>query len=342
MKNKVVLMSASIADKLCVLKCWFKKNILRNSSNFNEQSQLGNLPVRVLQHNIMLWLEIVSPDFFEEIKREMDNKGLKFKYHDDCKPIYHATKINAASISSVRLVNVYETFNAYLWCICYSLFVTFDEVIQKPNLKGNYTGVIDFDNKHVRAAIKVFNYGMSLKKSYSDWDYSIPNPEKFDCKYAFYVEKTNAIFVAAMFFIMSHEIGHSYYNHVTYIPATAAQSLQEELDADNFAVAQVLTCSDDEILPTLKYGAVAGMCALLFLSPKLYQGGTYPDADNRIRNVMEKLQLNDFDNHWGFASLAFKLWADYFNVGLPLPKSSENYSELFYEILYQMNLSKKP
>ncbi len=83
------------------------------------------------------------------------------------------------------------------------------------------------------------------------------------------------------------------------------------------------------------------MCALLFLNPKLYNNGTYPDADNRIRNVIEKLNLNDLDMHWGIASLAFKLWANHFGIELKLPASSENYSDIFYEILFQLNETKK-
>jgi hypothetical protein len=218
----------------------------------------------------------------------------------------------------------------------------FDEVIQKPHLKGNYTGKFDLTNEQVTAAIKVFNYGQSLKTTYSEWSTSIPNPESFDCKYAFYIEKANSVFVSAMYFIMSHEIGHSYYNHVTYVPASAAQSKQEELDADNFAIAQVMSCKDEKILLSLKYGAVVGMCALLFLSPKLYYGGTYPDADDRIRNVMEKLDLNDLDMHWGIASLAFRLWGNYYGIQFKLSEASENYSEIFYQILFEMNSIKKP
>jgi len=343
-KHKFVIVLTYLAGKWYFLKCWLRKNVLRKKTYYNDQNHKGDLPIRVLQFNILFWLETVSPDFFKTMKEEIKNNGLErgINYNINGQPIIHAAKLYAASINSKRKINIYETFNAYLWCICYSLLVTFDEVIQKPHLRGNFTGQLDLNNEQVKAAIDVFNYGISLKTTYQNWDLSIPNPENFDCKYSFYVEKANSLFVSAMFFILSHEIGHSYFNHVTYVPATAAQSRQEELDADNFAITQVMSCKDEKILPSLKYGAVVGMCALLFLSPKLYNGGHYPDADDRIRNVMEKLELNDLDMQWGIASLAFRLWGNHYGIQFQLPESSENYSEIFYEILLEMNSIKKP
>lgn len=344
LKFKIALIKAYIIKKWYFLKCLVSQKILRKKTYYNNQNHQGDLPIRVLQHNILFWLETVSPDFFKTMEKEIKNNGLQrgVKYNIDKKPIIHAANLNAACINSLRQISIYETFNAYLWCICYSLLVTFEEAIQKPHLKGNYKGEIDFTNEQIKSAIEVFNYGLSLKNTYRKWDTSIPNPESFDCKYSFYVEKANSLFVSAMFFIMSHEIGHSYFNHVTYKPATATQSKQEELDADNFAITQVMSCTDNKLVPSLKYGAVVGMCALLFLSPKLYKGGYYPDADDRIRNVMEKLNLNDLDMHWGIASLAFRLWGNHYGIEFQLPKSSENYSDIFYEVLSEMNSIKKP
>ncbi|WP_281323475.1 phage exclusion protein Lit family protein [Flavobacterium aestivum] len=341
--HKIVLIKVYFLEQKNFVKCCFNKFILNKKTFYNPESHVGDLPIRVLQHNITYWLEIVSPEFYKTLLNEIQNNGLQrgIKYHIDKQKILHVASVNAASISSARQISTYETFNSYLWCICYALLVTFDEIIQKPHLKGNYTGLIDKKNKQVNAAIAVFKYGMSLRDNYSDWDKSIPNPEEFDCKYTYYVERANSLFTSAMFFILSHEVGHNYFNHVTYNPATAAQSLQEELDADNFALEQVLSCQNKDLIPTLKHGAVAGMCALLFLSPKLYKGGTYPDADNRIRNVMEKLNLKDLDLQWGMASLAFRLWGNYFKIDFETSKTSENYSEMFYEILSEMNKIKK-
>ena len=342
-KHKIILLQTSLTTKYYFLKCWFRKSVLRKKTYYNSQYHNGNLPIRVLQHNILHWLEVVSPVFFQTMLEEIKNNGLEkgISYHIDGQPILHVAQLNAASISAKRKISIYETFNAYLWCISYSLLVGFDEIIQKPHLKGNYTGEINLNNKQIKSVIDVFSYGMSLRTAYHNWDYTIPNPEKFDCDFSFYVEKANSVFVSAMFFVLSHEIGHSYYSHVSYIPATAEQSKQEELDADNFAIAQVLSCKDNNILPSLKYGAVIGMCSLLFLSPKLYKNGSYPDADNRIRNVMEKLDLKDLDLHWGVASLAFRLWGNHFGINFTLPTSSKNYQELFYDVLHQMNTIKR-
>ena len=342
-KYRVVLFKSFLLEKKHSIKCLYRKFIIGKRTFYNPSTHTGDLPVRVLKHNVTYWLQTVSPQFYVILINQIQNNGLQAGLEYDCdrQKIIHAARVNAASINSARKISIYETFNAYLWGICYSLFVTFDEVVQKPHLRGTYSGKFDVSNQQVDAAKNVFFYAMSLKDKYSSWDKKLPNPESFSCKYAYYVERTNSLFTSAMYFVLCHEIGHSYYNHVNYVPATASQSLQEELDADNFALDQVMSCNNKELIPTLKHGAVAGMCALLFLSPKLYQGGTYPDADSRIRNVMEKLELKDLDLQWGMASLAFRLWGNYYGIDFDLPKTSENYSETFYDILFKLNEIKR-
>lgn len=342
LENQLVLVRTFLTIHVYSIKCLFRKCILRKNSHFNQQTHRGELPIRVLQYNILEFLEKVSPDYFQLIKDEIQSKGLSpgIKYNIDKQEIIHAATVNAANINSKRVINIYETFNAYLWCVSYSLIVAFDETIQKPHLKGTYNGRIDQDNELIRSAINVFDYGMSLRTNYSAWNYSMPNPESHNCKYSFYVEKANLVFTSAMFFVLSHEIGHSYYDHVTYIPPTAEQSIEEELAADNFALTQVLSCRDETIKPSLQYGAVVGMCALLFLSPKLYSK-EYPDADDRIRNIMEQLPIKDLDLHWGVASLAFKLWGDFYGINFSLPTEADNYKEIFYEVLFELNSIKK-
>jgi predicted metallopeptidase len=342
-KNRIAIIANFISRYLSITKCWIRKKIFRKSTNFNPEHHLGLLPIRVLQYNIIYWIETVSPDFYKTLVKEVQLNGLQktIIYNYDKQRIIHAARIDAASINSNRQISIYEPFNAYLWCICHSLLVAFNEIVQIPHLKGKYTGVVDLTNKQIKAALSIFNYGMSLRNGYFDWDISLPNPESFNCIHSYYIGKTNSLFVSAMFFILCHEIGHNFYNHVTYRPIIAQQSQQEELDADNFAIEQVMSCKRKRIIPSLKHGAIAGMCALLFLSPKLYKDGFYPDADNRIRNVIEKLKLNDLDLEWGMASLAFKLWGDCYNINFTLPKTMDNYSQMFYEILQQTNNIKK-
>lgn len=343
-KHRLAFVRSWWQNKTHYIKCWYRVKIKKQKSFYDPAIHTGELPVRVLKRNVMFWLETVSPIFFQTMLQEIQNKGLQrgIAYHIDKQKIIHAARINAASITAARQINTYETFNAYLWCICYSLLVAFDEIIQKPHLRGNYTGRLDEKNEQIRAAINVFEYGMSLRTGYQGWDKSLPNPEEYECKYAYYVERANSLFSSAMFFVLCHEIGHSYHNHVGYEPPTAAQSLQEELDADNFAIDQVLTCTDSKYIPSLKYGSVVGMCALLFLSPKLSKSGWYPDADDRIKNVVERLNLPELDLSWGMASLAFRLWGNYYGISFNTPKVSETYMELFYDILFEMNQIKKP
>ena len=149
------------------------------------------------------------------LKDEVTYNGLNkaIQYNIARAPITHG-----AYLSPARKINLFENFNAYLWCICYSLFVVFDETIQKPHLRGTYTGKIDPSNKRVKEALNLFDYALSLRTQYTDWDQKLPNPELFDCENTYYIERTNGLFVSAMTFILSHEVAHNYFNHITYNP----------------------------------------------------------------------------------------------------------------------------
>jgi hypothetical protein len=218
--------------------------------------------------------------------------------------------------------------------------VVFDETIQKPHMRGNYTGKIDASNPYVREALALFDYGLSLRNAYSDWDRSLPNPEEFACKNAYYVERTNGIFVSAMNFILYHEVAHNYYGHFTYTPPTSAQSKKEEFDADNFALDYILSCGDKKIQQTLKYGTVVALCSILLLDSQLNGGYYHPDSDDRIKNALEKLDLKDLDLQWGIASLAFRLWGNHFGITYSLPPTHMNYKELFYQTLAEVDKTK--
>ncbi|MFL3663670.1 MAG: phage exclusion protein Lit family protein [Flavobacteriales bacterium] len=183
---------------------------------------------------------------------------------------------------------------------------------------------------------------MTLITRYRDWDRGIPNPEEYGCQHAYYIENTNGMYLAALQFIFCHEVGHNVFQHTTYAPATVAQSLADELAADDFAIDQILLPTDSKYARTYKHGAVAAMCSLLFLSPNLYRGGRYPDAHQRIDNIIDRLGLEDKDNIWGMASLAFRMWGLHYNINFRTPLVSETYMDLFSDILIELQRMNRP
>ncbi len=293
---------------------------------YNPTTHKGYLPVRVLQFNFLEWFENISPDFKEEAKNEIDFNGLKtgLVYHFDNAPIREC-----ACINNIRQIEIYENFNQYLWCICYSLLVLFDESIQKPMIASNYTGKLDFNNLFVRRAVDVFNNGFDLLTTYKSRQFiQLPNPEKFNEYDKAYVEKTNGVFTAAMTFILLHEFAHQYYGHLDYRP-TSEESKKDEFAADEYAICKISYNFSSERKTTFKFGILAGLCSLIILDKSLSGGDTHPDTDDRIKVAMERLNLEELDNMWGIASLAFKLWANKYHIDLDLPPNVDSYKHLF-------------
>jgi hypothetical protein len=344
LKFRLTLIRDWFGRKFLYIKCLYRTKIKRKKT-FYLPAHLGELPIRVLKGNFEFWLKTVNPIFFEALIVQIRTNGLnpKINYNDQQVPILQNNIVNAAKITyPSREIHLYDTFSAYLWCICYSMIVLFDEVIQKPHLRGNYSGEINLENKQIASALGIFEYGMTLRTRYRDWDKGIPNPEEYGCEHAYYIEKTNGMYLAALYFIFCHEVGHNVFNHVTYSPATAAQSLADELAADNYAIDQILLPENSQYSKTFKYGAVAAMCSLLFLSRNLYRGGRYPDAHERVNNIIERLDLDNRDNIWGMASLAFRMWGKHYNIDFQTPQNVETYMDLFGDILVELQRMNRP
>ncbi|MGH2666907.1 phage exclusion protein Lit family protein [Flavobacterium sp.] len=343
-KFRITLIKDWFGRSCFYLQCLYRTKIQRKKS-FYLPIHPGELPIRVLKGHFELWLKTVNPVFFSALINQMRTNGLSqsINYNDQRVPIVQNNIVNAAKITYPnRQIHIYDTFSAYLWCICYSMTVLFDEVVQKPHLRGNYTGEINPKNKQVDSALGLFEYGMTLRDRYRDWDRGLPNPEEYNCEHAYYIEKTSGMYLAALYFIFCHEVGHNVFNHVTYTPATPAQSLADELAADNYAIDQILLPENSQHHRTFKYGAVAAMCSLLFLSPNLYRGGYYPNAHERVNNIIDRLNLDARDNIWGMASLAFRMWGKHYSIEFRTPEIVETYMDLFNHILIELQGLDRP
>lgn len=302
-------------------------------NHYNPSGHPGELPVRVLQHNVIDWLEKLSPNLFGIMKDEVAYNNLKagISYNISKTPIQ-----DIAHITQDRKIETFENFNAYLWCMSYVLFVLFDESIQKPMLAGTYNGQVDRPNPHIDKALKLFDYAMSLKSKYTPWPDDLPNPEKYGREDKYYVEKTNGIFISAMVVILAHEIAHQYYGHLDYLPTTKEEYVNDEHNADFFAIDYVNENRSKPIYPSLKAGAVVCFCSLMLLDGSLDGGPQHPNQDIRIKSIMERLDLVELDNMWGVASLAFRLWSFRYGKEYDLPKAIENYKTLFYLTLAEV------
>ena len=294
---------------------------------YDRQIHKGYLPVRVLPNNFIEWFENVTPDFKEESKAEIDYNGLKAGL------IYHIKKTpitDIACINGKREIELNENYNQYLWSICYALFVLFDESIHKPITTGTYTGTFDLNNSFVKKAIDSFNSGMGLLKSFQETVFfNLPNPEKYTEVDQYYIQRTNSIYTAAMTFILLHEFGHQFHKHLDYDP-TSEESKNDEYLVDGFAIDKISYNFSLDKGTTYKFGIIATLCSFIFLNNSLKGGDFHPDIDERLSVAMEKLELDELDNMWGVASLAFRLWSNHYKIKLDLPDKVDNYKQLYY------------
>jgi hypothetical protein len=300
----------------------------------NSEANQSEFPVRVLFGNCVCWFKNITSNFTDEIGYEVDSNG----FNDGI--IYHREKshiTDVACLNTSKQIELYENFSQYLWCICYSLLVLFDEGIKKPILEGRFNGKFDLKNTFVMKAIDVFNAGSSLLNSYQESQLflNLPNPETYNKDDKCYIEKTNGIYTAAMTFILLHEFAHQYFGH-TY-ESTREKSIEDEFSADEYAIDKFSSNSFSKEWDTLKCGIIAGISSLILLNKSLSGGDSHPDTDKRLKNAIEKMNLQEADdNLWGIASLTFWLWANQYNIEIKLPGAVDTFKQLYELIIQQL------
>jgi hypothetical protein len=305
---------------------------------YNAMIHHGYLPVRVLGYNFIDWFLNITPDLKAEYHYEVDSNKLKesINYNINRLPI-----TDIAHITDNHEIEIFENYCQFLWTCCYSFLVIFDEGIQKPTLNGTFNGnFLDTSNSFINRALDLFRSGLSLFKTYrEDVFYRLPNPEKYNDYDKFYIERTSGIYSAAMTFILLHEFGHQYFGHVeTY--SDNDQSKSDEILADEFAFEKMETHFSAEEGTTYKFGILAGICSLIFTDSSLQGGDRHPDPDYRLKNLIEKMNLHELDNLWATASLPFNLWAVHFGKTLKYDRTVENYKDLFYKTINQLDTIK--
>ena len=305
---------------------------------YNPITHKGFLPIRVLPYNVIDWLEKVTPDFLKIVKYEVENNGLNPGI------IYHLEKSTIDAIANIdksKRIHLYENYNQFLWSLCYSLLVIFDRGIKLPILLKTFNGVMNVDDIFVKRAIALFNSGLSLFHDYSDFSfYELPNPEKFIEFEKDYIEKANSIYVAALTFILIHEFSHQYFGHLEYI-SKSDQSKKDELNSDDYALDLIKHNFHNEKGFSFRIGAIVALSSIIFFDDSLKGGDEHPDPDERIKNIIAKMSLNDLDDEWGIASLSFILWSIHYKRKFDLPKEVSCFKELFDKILLNVPLVKK-
>jgi hypothetical protein len=314
-------------------------------SRYDSAIHHGTQPIRVLNGNVLHWFENAEKDFLETLKGEVNYNALQ----NGIGYINSETKVEevayAGNVGETKKITIQETFLSYLWTISYGLVVMFDEVIMRPRIENGYIQTLA-DIERVKKAQALFDYGLSLLKSFSTWDKdNLPNPEYYDPADNTYIEKINSVYLAAVNFVLVHEFAHVTLGHIDQDiergkkgeVTTKEEIRTDEFAADNYSFQTLINGA--EYLAnqsSVRMGILAGLCSLLFFSSSL-DGDDHPDPDDRIKIMIEKLNLEETDNLWGIASLALKLWSNHYKVDLKLPAVVDTYKDLFYIILDRLS-----
>jgi hypothetical protein len=313
-----------------------KRTFIKMKKSVYKPDHVGSQPIRVLKHNLTHKL----------IER---NQELIKKLHTDLKLTEHI-KYNIAElaiedkqtpfIDENGEINIHESFLSYLWSICYSMLVFYEEGIAIPDqIKRGIPTHKENNPELIEPARKLFQYARSMVVMYSDWDKdNLPNPEFFDedSDEGWYVLRANHLYIEAMNFILCHEIAHAELQH---IKTKQTESLSKEqlrsleLEADTRAINLMLENSANASITGI--ALVSGIASMLFLRSSLDGGAEHPDIDERLKNILDIIKPEDDSSIWPLLVLFINQWDRQFSFNFSHKAHYANYKELYYELIEQ-------
>lgn len=303
-------------------------------NNYNA-THIGTQPIRVLQHNIIKQFEDTTPEFIQLTLDTIIDKGLQrgIGYHVNENPIIiPGGRAQTPYVDGTKKIYIHETFASYVWCVTYSLIVLYDEAVAKPsqNLFMNRP-INKIEYEKIKNAQAVFDYGLSLITTFSHWDKRLPNPESYPEDDSFYIERSNAVFIYALNFILCHEFIHVEREHVDRKllgTITNLENIELEKEADRKAIELILTGVTSDRRKSAIAGILVGLCTLLYFRSETLSN-SHPDTDKRIDNFLQIVNAPSDDSLWGVAALAYKLWDNQFSKAFNYPKQINDFKEMY-------------
>jgi len=247
-----------------------------------------------------------------------------------------------------REINLQETYLSHLWAFIYSVFVMYEEGIQKPLINNTFDGSLKFETPLLKRAKLLFDWSISLTNSYSEWNEKLPNPRTYNSnKEKFYAEKVNGIFQYAVAYIMFHEFAHLTLRHDSFFlgvdmnnmdESEIAERVQVENEADQYAFNMLIKDQNDEKQKWLKgLSILLATCSALLITSTA-QGikqSSHPDLDQRMLNVLQGLNLATKEAQfycWYLCSFSIRFYLIKHNIDVPAGKY-ETEQDAFFSYL---------
>ena len=182
---------------------------------FTQETHPGKMPIRVLVNNVIQTMENIRPDTVQTLHRDIEQDG---KVHPGISWVIEEQKLSSpyADCAGKKIV-VQETYLSFVWAFTYFTLVTQEE-IQQRILSNTWDGNLEYTTDLMQKALKLFNWALSLRDRYSDWDLSLPNPERYNSpEEEYYVPRVNSIFLDSVAYVLYHEYAHLVNNHCIFL-----------------------------------------------------------------------------------------------------------------------------
>lgn len=318
----------------------------------HRDTDFGTQPVRVLHWMIVYMFQKTNPTFYAEVK-DLIAKGklngkLEIIYREEPIRLQGGFQTPRAN-GKTKKIELHETFLSYLWCCTYSLYVTFLETIDFPkcNFHAGYQAY-PVSQENIMVAQKMFDYARHLIVDFSIWDKNeMPNPERLLAEKRIYVEQTNCFYTEAMKFILCHELTHLEL-HIEQINKNTTDSnyLAFEIEADNNAIDKMKAGMSYEQIPlaqsqrlAIEIGAIIGVLSMFFFRATT-EGVRHPNSEDRLTNVLERLDLIGNNAAWAIACVGLRFWDSQFGHNFEWQENPSSYKDEYYKIIQQIKARK--
>lgn len=240
-------------------------------------------------------------------------------------------------------IRISENYCQYLWSVGLYLSVYFDNMIQIPmmDMAGTNNHNHKANKEDMEFAHEMFFRGRRLLDHFVQnlyWENpNIASPTPFNTVIGY----ANGIYCASIAFIYAHEFSHNFLGH-THFENNNEHSVQDETAADLTAIGFIKEEYNTSFGFTYKVGVATVLSSLLLMDEKsISGGGSHPDMDVRIENLMNELSLSEMDNLWGYMSVAIRMWLLVYKGITPLEEIEMTQSGFAtYKDMYDFYLSK--
>ena len=271
-----------------------------------------DFPIININSQVIDWIERI-PELKESIGDEIKYNGLNPNIHfvPDWDFLQKNGEIVLDKEENKSHIYFSQPFCQYLWSVALYLPLFFNTYINFPIYhKLGVLTIADMpDMNAMNFAEHIFFIARRLKDTKFNPNVinafpAVDRPSEFDAE----IKCANNIYCGALTFMFSHEFAHQYLGH-TRIDNNYSRSIKDEINADNTAIEFLKPEFDDDYGRIYQSGIVILLAALL-LSDKdsISGGGTHPDMDIRIKNIITHFDLSELDPLWGYLGVAIKLW----------------------------------